>query len=175
MSKHSKSLQSVFSLPGEATTFKDLTEVASQLLQTGVPKDLKSFVEKMLSSAVGHGPDDVTRFLPGDKLKRLKAGTPVFCKLAGYAEHTGIAMGDSIIHLDGSGDIVRTSPAEFLARLNGLNPAINIYYAAQGPNQPLAKRIVADRARRWLGRHVEYTVTLRFRECVNLKTGKYIP
>ena len=112
MSKHSKSLQSVFSLPDEAT-LKGLADVASQVLQTGAPpKKHKPFVEKVLSNAAGHGPDDVTRFLPGDKLKRLKAGTPVFCKLAGYAEHTGIAMGDSIIHLDGSGDIVRTSPAE---------------------------------------------------------------
>ena len=105
-----------------------------------------------------HGPGPWTQLMLGDRLERLKAGTPVFCKLAGYFEHTGIAMGDTIIHLDGSGEIVRTSPKVFLARLDGLNLAFNIYYAATGENQPLAKRVVADRARRWVGRHVEYNV-----------------
>ena len=79
----------------------------------------------------------------------LPPGTPVFCDLIfGAAEHTGIWVGDSIVHLDGAGVIIRTAPDEFLARLDGMNPAVDIFYPATGPSQPLACPKAARRALR---------------------------
>ena len=58
--------------------------------------------------------------LHGDKLTRLAPGTPVFCYFTGeIAEHTGICLGDTIVHLDGTGKVICTSPEVFLARLEG--------------------------------------------------------
>ena len=107
-----------------------------------------------------HGPDAFSMFL-GDDVNSLTPGTPVFCRLAGVAEHTGIAVGKEIIHLDGSGEIVKTSPREFIARLDGYNPAVNVYYAALAANKPLGSKKVADRARRMVGKFVDYDLLRR--------------
>ncbi len=84
--------------------------------------------------------------LNGDKLTSLAPGTPVFCDFTGeIAEHTGICLGDKIVHLDGTGKVICTSPEVFLARLNGTNIAYNIYYAALGPDAPLGSQEIAER------------------------------
>ena len=85
-----------------------------------------------------------------------KAGTPVYCKLARVAEHTGIYVGDGeIVHLNGDGEIETVSPREFVARWDGLNPVMNlsasIYYAADGEGKALGKRSIAERARSMVG------------------------
>ena len=56
----------------------------------------------------------------GDSMHSLLPGTVVYCNLAGgLAEHAGICIGRQIVHLDGSGQIICTSPKTFLARKNG--------------------------------------------------------
>lgn len=92
----------------------------------------------------------------GDSLRRLKPGTPVYCKLACVAEHTGICLGDTIVHLDGNGDVVCCSPREFLERLDGNNPAFNVYYAAIGENKPLGSPKIAARAKALIDTHPGY-------------------
>ena len=67
---------------------------------------------------------------PLDKLRSCTEpapGTPVYCNLAIVVEHTGIYIGDNeIVHLNGDGNIETVSPQEFLARLDGDNPAKTI-------------------------------------------------
>lgn len=44
-------------------------------------------------------------FAEGKKLD-VQPGTPVYCKLAGYVEHSGIYIGGGdIVHLNGNGEI----------------------------------------------------------------------
>ena len=85
-----------------------------------------------------------------------KPGTPVYCKLARLVEHTGIYVGNNeIVHLDGDGGIEIVSPQEFVARLDGWNPLLNlsvsIYYAADTEGKALGKTSIANRARSKVG------------------------
>lgn len=90
-------------------------------------------------------------------LATLSPGTPVFCHFTfGVAEHSGICLGDKIAHLDGSGAVACSTPAEFLARLDGANLANTIYYAATASAQPLGAPEVAVRAILRLGSHPGY-------------------
>ena len=89
----------------------------------------------------------------------LKAGTPVYCDLlGGIAQHTGICLGNKIVHLDGDGDVIFTTPKVFLARLDGRNQASNIYYAATDENKPLANSKIAARAKALIGTHPGYDI-----------------
>ena len=93
----------------------------------------------------------------GDRLQSLPPGTPVFCHFTlNVAEHSGIAIGDRIVHLDGDGRILASTPCDFLARLGGSNLAMNIYYAAMGRDRPLAKSEIAIRALEAVGKHRSY-------------------
>ena len=97
--------------------------------------------------------------LVGDMLPSLPLGTPVFCHFTlNVAEHSGICIGDWIVRLDGGGQIISSTPRVFLARLDGRNLAANIYYAATGRNQPLAKSDIAIRALEAVGAHRDYHV-----------------
>ena len=87
----------------------------------------------------------------------LPPGTPVFCHFTlNIAEHTGICLGDKIVHLDGSGAVICSTPVEFLARLNGTNLADNIYYAANHEGHALASPEIASRAIQQIGNHPGY-------------------
>ena len=98
-------------------------------------------------------------FSDGDRLHSLLPGTPVFCRLAGgMAEHAGIAIGRKIVHLDGSGNIICTGPSTFLARKNGSNMAVNVYYAATAKDTPLGDSQIAELAKAQIGRHQHYSV-----------------
>lgn len=95
----------------------------------------------------------------GDDMHSLLPGTVVYCNLAGgLAEHAGICIDRQIVHLDGSGDIICTSPQTFLARKNGSCLAVNIYYAATGKCQPLADPAIARRAKAKAGSHQRYSL-----------------
>lgn len=106
---------------------------------------------------VSHGADVLNK-IRGDSLKALGMGTPVYCTLAGVVSHSGIAMGNKIIHLDGSGTIIMTSPQEFIDRLDGKNPAVNIYYAGYGPNRPVEIHFAAVRGVESVGKKLKYNV-----------------
>ena len=99
--------------------------------------------------------------IDGDNLPALAMGTPVYCKLDFVFEHSGIALGDKIVHLDGDGIIVCTSPRTFVQRHNGSNPAVNVYYAAAGKDKPLANEEAAARARSRIGQRVDYNPALK--------------
>ena len=95
----------------------------------------------------------------GDSMHSLLPGTVVYCNLAGgLAEHAGICIGRQIVHLDGSGQIICTSPNTFLARKNGSCLAVNIYYAATGKNKPLADPAIARRAKARAGHQQRYSL-----------------
>ncbi len=97
--------------------------------------------------------------LTGDTYPFLPPGTPVFCHFTlNIAEHSGICVGDRIVHLDGDGRIISSTPHEFLARLDGSNLATSIYYAATGRNRPLADEDVAARALAALGQRRDYSL-----------------
>ena len=111
----------------------------------------------------------------GDSIMKLGLGTPVYCSLGGVVSHSGIAMGDKIIHLDGSGTIILTSPQEFIDRLDGKNPAVNIYYAAYAANRPVEFDFAAARAVASVGKKLKYNVVRK--NCHGFTiwcfTGKY--
>ena len=87
-------------------------------------------------------------------------GTPVYCNLAVVAEHTGIYVGDNeIVHLNGDGNIEIVSPQEFVARWDGLNPAISIYCASRN-GKALGKKSIANRARAMVGKRRNYNFVL---------------
>jgi len=95
----------------------------------------------------------------GDSLRTLPPGTPVFCHFTmNIAEHSGICIGDRIVHLDGGGSIISSTPREFLARLDGNNLATNIYYAAVSRNKALASMDIAVRALKAIGKQRTYNL-----------------
>lgn len=86
-------------------------------------------------------------------------GTPVYCNLAVVVEHTGIYIGDDeIVHLSGDGNIEIVSPQDFVARLDGDNPAEAIFYAAKSDGTPLCRKSIANRARSMAGSRRNYNV-----------------
>ncbi len=123
-------------------------------------------IDYLLEKTLKVSPDQLYRHecaecdaLVGDMLPSLPPGTPVFCHFTlNIAEHSGICIGDRIVHLDGGGQIISSTPRVFLARLDGRNLAANIYYAATGRNQPLAKSDIAIRALEAVGAHRDYHV-----------------
>jgi len=97
--------------------------------------------------------DNVVR----DCIPEPALGSVVYCALAmGYLDHSGIYIGkNQIVHLDGSGEIEIVSPETFLNRLGGLNLAISITVSCAA-GKPVGSRQVAARARRQVGRTVDY-------------------
>ncbi|MBQ4480388.1 MAG: hypothetical protein II943_07095 [Victivallales bacterium] len=116
------------------------------------------FLEHSLGLPCEHRHDcPLENSLTGDHLCALVPGTPVFCKFTlGFAEHTGICLGDKIAHLNGDGKVLCSTPAEFLARLDGSNLATSIYYAAAAESHPLASPEIAARAIMQLGSRPGY-------------------
>ncbi len=110
---------------------------------------------------------------PLDKLRSCTEpapGTPVYCNLAIIAEHTGVYIGNNeIVHLNGDGNIEIVSPQEFLARLDGDNPAKAIYYAAKSDGTPLCKESIAERARSMVYSRRDYNVV--FDNCHQFTCG----
>lgn len=96
-------------------------------------------------------------------------GSVVYCDLAGTIEHSGIYIGNNLIaHLDGSGRIEAVSPNEFLGRLGGFNPAVNIYVSCNG-GDPIGSNSVARRAKNALGGARKYNII--FDNCHQFSAG----
>lgn len=125
-------------------------------------------IDYLLEKTLKVSPDQLYRHecaecdaLVGDMLPSLPPGTPVFCHFTlNVAEHSGICIGDKIVHLDGSGEIISSTPQEFLARLDGRNLAANIYYAAIGRNKALSGEDIASRALAAVGEHRKYNLLM---------------
>ena len=87
-------------------------------------------------------------------------GSIVYCDLAGAVEHSGIYIGnDLIVHLDGSGHIEVVSPNDFLGRLGGFNPAVNIFVSCDG-DDPVGSESIGRRAQNALGEKRKYNFVL---------------
>jgi hypothetical protein len=99
--------------------------------------------------------DNVVR----DCIDEPALGSVVYCALAmGYVDHSGIYIGNNqIVHLDGSGLIEIVSPAQFLNRLDGWNLAMSITVSCAN-GSPVGSREVAARARRQVGRQIDYNL-----------------
>lgn len=141
---------------------KEMFEDASRGVGGGDGPDAEKFnMEKAWKRIQNDRSPDIFNSLVGDDLPILAMGTPVYCKLDFILEHSGIALGDKIVHLDGDGVVVYTSPREFIERHNGSNPAVNVYYAAVGKNKPLANAAAAKRAKLMIGQKVNYNPALK--------------
>ncbi|MGK5051710.1 lecithin retinol acyltransferase family protein [Janthinobacterium sp. RB2P8] len=116
-----------------------------------------SILTSPISNAASSFIDNVIR----DTVDRPAIGSVVFCELVlGQAEHSGVYIGDdTIVHLDGSGDIEAVSSATFLARLGGWNSAISIYVSCRDGN-PVGSLAVAERARKSIGESRKYHLLL---------------
>lgn len=92
-----------------------------------------------------------------DKVCSPKIGSVVYCDLvAGCAEHSGIYVGsNSIIHLNGDGEVELVSSKQFISRLGGFNTAVSIYVSCQG-TEAVGSDVVARRARSKINSKREY-------------------
>ncbi|WP_116644303.1 lecithin retinol acyltransferase family protein [Salinivibrio sp. HTSP] len=85
-------------------------------------------------------------------------GSLVYCDLALAFEHSGIYVGnDQIVHLNGDGRVEAVSPARFLQRLGGFNPAISIYVSCRD-KQAVGSPAAAARAMQEIGKRQDYNV-----------------
>jgi hypothetical protein len=128
-----------------------------------VQKGAKEFIYKKSGELLKHidtpllpAAKTVSEKLLKDKVKP-KTGSIVYCFLgAGFAEHSGVYIGnDEIVHLNGDGEIEAVSPAEFVARMEGLNPALFIYAAAK-EGKAVGSGQIAERAKAMIGSWRDY-------------------
>ena len=102
----------------------------------------------------------------------------IVCCLLANVDHSGVYVGDNtIIHRDGEGVIAEVSPREFLARLDGWNPAVTVFVSCRD-DEPVGSRDAALRARGALfdPRHRGYNLITRnchqfCHYCLTGKTG----
>jgi hypothetical protein len=114
------------------------------------------FIVDLLSNALESIYDNVFR----DKVFPVN-GSIVYCELLfGYAEHSGVYIGDGIIvHLDGSGKIEMVTHQEFLDRLGGLNSAVSIYVSCNY-SLPVGDAEISIRAKSMVGKERDYNILL---------------
>ena len=108
--------------------------------------------------------DNLTESFVDNVLKeRVKpvVGSVIYCELVfDTASHTGIYVGNNtIVHLDGSGDIEKVSPKVFLDRLDGFNSAISIYVSCK-ENNPVGNQAIANRALDVVGKKLDYNLAM---------------
>lgn len=115
-----------------------------------------SLLQKLVIGAATSAIDNFVR----DKVSPIP-GSVVYCDLAGgYAEHSGIYIGDGLIaHLDGDGRIESTNARKFLGRLGGLNPALSIYVSCRD-GKAVGSALVASRAKEAIGSTRFYNLLL---------------
>lgn len=82
-----------------------------------------------------------------DFCETMEEGCIVYCDMYKF-EHSGVYVGDNtIVHLDGNGEILAVSPEEFLDRLGGFNNAITIYTCCVG-KKPVGAKDTAKYAKK---------------------------
>jgi len=83
-------------------------------------------------------------------------GSIVYCRLAGAVEHSGIYIGGNrIVHLNGDGHVISSTPDEFTERLGGLNPHSDIYVSCDELGAVGCVNI-ADRSEKFVGDSKRY-------------------
>ena len=94
----------------------------------------------------------------GNEMKP-KVGSVLHCSLLQTVEHTGIYVGwNKVVHLNGDGIIEKVSYAEFIGRLDGMNPTIAICCPVDQDNNPIGDKVVAKRARSFFGQYRDYNL-----------------
>jgi hypothetical protein len=100
----------------------------------------------------------------GSFLKKKVTPTPgciVICKIAGgLAEHSGVYIGDdTIVELNGSGEIQEVSFNEFLSE--GITrTGVNIYVACDSSNRVISDGVIAERAEEMVGDIRDYNLVI---------------
>lgn len=93
-----------------------------------------------------------------DTVSSPAIGSIVYCDLACVLEHSGVYVGGgNIVHLDGNGLVNMVSFAEFLSRLDGMNPAFTIY-ASCLDTMPVGNHNTALRAMKMIGTRMDYDI-----------------
>ena len=91
--------------------------------------------------------------------QKPKVGSILYWNLALAFEHTGIYVGwNKVVHLNGDGIIEKVSYAEFIGRLDGMNPTIAICCPVDRDNNPIGDKEVAKRARSLVGKYRDYNL-----------------
>ncbi|MFV0576493.1 MAG: lecithin retinol acyltransferase family protein [Vibrio sp.] len=101
-----------------------------------------------------------------DKVNEPAIGSVLYCDLLlGYAEHSGIYVGNgNIVHLDGDGLIELVDGEEFISNTT----AMSIYVSCQG-TKPVGSQVVGERAMEQVGICREYNFLLD--NCHQFSTG----
>lgn len=107
-----------------------------------------------------------------------KVGSVLHYTLVHTAEHTGNYVGyNKVVHLNGDVLIEKVGYAEFISRLDGMNPTLAICCPVDRNNNPIGDRKVAERARSIVGQYRDYN--LIFDNCHKFTyyclTGKTLP
>lgn len=129
--------------------------------KTNTPFQTKGLAELITESVVSH--------VFCDHVSPL-AGSIVRCDLiSGYAEHTGIYIGNNrIVHLNGEGAVESVTPIQFLNRLDGINSAISIYVSCKD-GAAVGSAKAAERAASMIGKSRKYN--LLFDNCHQFTSG----
>ncbi len=118
-------------------------------------------------------PNNILRKIFGphrDKKVTPLPGSIVLCDLFGGEYHSGIYVGgNKIVHLEGSGDICKVSPEEFLKRLGGLTDAKIIYISCDKNSSPISDTAIVERALNKIGSSRDYN--LLFDNCHQFTYG----
>ena len=86
-------------------------------------------------------------------------GSIIYCDLAIVAEHSGVYVGNGqIVHLNGSGQIEKVNPSDFVARLEDKNPAFTIFCPTTITGTVIGSDEIANRALLALGKSREYNL-----------------
>jgi len=134
-----------------------------------LPLIIGSAVRWSLRSLVVHT-KNVIRTKLKKKTSQISVGSIIFCNLGVWGEHTGVYIGDGkIVHLDGSGEILQTTPYDFVRRLGGWNPSRHIFVGCGVDNYPVGTLAVATRAIEKIGCKRSYN--LIFDNCHQFTAG----
>jgi hypothetical protein len=129
-------------IPGQPTSLEEIKTTAKIITYIAKHTPTGSLTESLIDNVFR---ENVTP-VPGSILH---------CSLYGV-EHTGIYLGShSIIELQGTGEIRRTTPKGFISGTN----AITIYVACDGTS-PLGSDIISDRAQSMAGKNRRYNILL---------------
>jgi hypothetical protein len=136
-----------------SATLAATTATAITIEKTAKVSIALALTRSVASNLVESFIDNVIR----DKVDNIPPGTVVYCDLHAF-EHSGIYVGNNtIVHLDGSGTILASSPKAFLERLNGMNNAISIY-ASCSEGEAIGSKEVAKYAKKMTGKSVNYNI-----------------
>ena len=98
-----------------------------------------------------------------------KVGSVLHGSLLQTVEHTGIYVGwNKVVHLNGDGIIEKVSYAEFIGRLDGMNPTIAICCPVDRDNNPIGDKEVEGKLVNYRMHGSNETISISTSEFVEL-------